>query len=100
MSEDIIKVGDNGVVLNLPVLSKGVPVPIVGASIVVNFKTGKREFSKTADIINAIQGICQVTLTKEDLSTPGIYWFQAVITMQNSNEFTSDELHFPVKARI
>lgn len=100
MSNETIKVGDNGVIFNLPIKSKGIKVPIIGAEITVNFITGKREFSKEASVIDGANGICQVTLAREDLATPGNYFFEAIVKMQNGNEFTSDKLKFEVESRL
>lgn len=100
MNNEKIKVGDNGVVFNMPILSKGVKVPIVGASIKIDFIVGKREFTKDAIVTNGLEGICQTTLTREDLSTPGYYTFQATVTMQNGNEFSSDPITFEVESKI
>lgn len=101
MAEDTIKVGDDQVIFNLPVLSKGVIVPIMGATVTLHFITGNREFYKNAIITDGPSGICQTTLTSVDLSTAGKYWFQATIVMDNNKgTFTSDPIWFNVEDKI
>jgi hypothetical protein len=94
-----IKAGDNGTILELPVLDGGVKVPLNNASVDVVFITGERRFTKAAAITDATNGICEVTLTREDVATPGRYELQGIVRLPGDKEFASDIQKFIVGAR-
>jgi hypothetical protein len=95
-----IYVGDNGTVFQFTVKDNGAIVDLRGSAVEVTFKTGTRRFVKDANLIDAENGICEITLTSEDLSTPGDYNFQATVKMQNGNSFSSDKQYFSVGTKI
>jgi hypothetical protein len=95
-----IKAGDSGTVLEFPIKDGGVAVPLSGATVTVVFKQGSRRFEKDATITDAIGGLCEITMTAEDLAAAGGYVIQGIVKMQNGNEFASDVEKFSVGARI
>lgn len=94
-----IKAGDNGTVLELPVLDGGVSVPLNSATVEVVFITGDRRFTKMATITDATNGICEVMLTREDVATAGRYELYGIVRMSGDKEFASDVQRFIVGAR-
>jgi hypothetical protein len=86
-----IYVGDNGTVFQFTVKDNGALVDIRGATVEIALKTGTRRIEKDANLTDAENGICEIILTSDDLSTPGDYYFQATVKLQNGNTFSSDK---------
>jgi hypothetical protein len=95
-----IKVGDNGTVLELSIKDGGAIVPLNGATVQVVVKAGDRRLVKDAIITDAVNGVCEVTLTATDLATTGMYSLQGVLKRSNGNEFASDIETFTVTGRL
>jgi hypothetical protein len=95
-----IYLGDNGTVFQFTVKDNGAIVDIRNATVEVILKTGTRRIAKNASLTDAENGLCEITLTSEDLSTPGDYYLQATVKMQNGNSFSSDKHYFPVGIKI
>jgi hypothetical protein len=95
-----IYVGDNGTVFQFTVKDNGSNVDLRGATVEIALKTGTRRIEKDAILTDAENGICEIVLTSDDLSTPGDYYLQSTVKMQNGNYFSSDKQYFPVGTKI
>lgn len=95
-----IKVGDNGVALELQVLENGSKVSIAKATISVVIKIGDRRFTKQAQVKDVLNGLCEVILTKDDINIEGWYHVQGIVRYENGNEFTGDVETFLVSNRL
>ncbi|MDR7001540.1 BppU family phage baseplate upper protein [Neobacillus niacini] len=96
-----IKVGDNGTVYEFLVRDAGAIVPLNGATVTIVIKpSGRDKFEKVANVTDATNGVCQITLTREDLATSGGYALQGIVKKDNGDEFASDVEKFSVGGRI
>ncbi|MBT2682672.1 BppU family phage baseplate upper protein [Bacillus sp. ISL-37] len=95
-----IKIGDNGTVLQFPIVDGGVEVSLAGASVDIVIKAGDRRLVKPANISDPSAGICEVTLGADDLASAGLYVVQGVVKLPNGKEFASDVVRFSVSGRI
>jgi hypothetical protein len=101
MSE--IKAGDNGTEYEFLVRDGREAVPLFGATVQIKIKIGNRDpITKVANITDAAGGVCSITLTREDLWTPGTYSLQGIVKFPNDGDkdFASDIVKLIVGARI
>ncbi|MED1205856.1 hypothetical protein [Heyndrickxia acidicola] len=98
MSE--IKAGSNGVILEHPITCDGEIVLLTGSTVTVVFKTSKRRFEKQAQITDDVNGICQVTLTSDDLSEEGVYELQGTVYEASGSLFISDIVYIKIGEKI
>jgi hypothetical protein len=97
---DEIVQGNNGNVLRLTVLRKKVPVSLEGATVKVAIKQGETLITKDAVIVDAIDGDCEITLTRSDVTVAGLYFLQPTVTYADGNEFTGDVTRFKVSGKL
>jgi hypothetical protein len=97
-----IKAGDNGTVYEFLVRDAGEIVPLTGATVEIVIKNGARRFTKDAVITDAANGVCNITLTREDLSGIGGYVLQGIVKYPNDGDkdFASDPVKFSAGGRI
>jgi hypothetical protein len=98
-----IKAGDNGTVYEFLVRDAGEIVPLTGATVEIVIKTSGRDpIEKVATITDAANGVCMITLTREDVATTGGYVLQGVVKYPNDGDkdFASDLVKFTVGGRI
>jgi hypothetical protein len=100
ISLDSIVQGNNGSILRFTVLRNKAVVSIEDATVSIAIKQGATLFEKQAAITDAINGICEVTLNKADLTTPGLYFFQPTVTYADGDEFSGDVQRFKVTGRL
>jgi hypothetical protein len=97
-----IKAGDNGTLYEFLVRDAGEIVPLTGASVEIVIKNGTRRLAKEAVITDAANGVCNITLTREDLSDVGSYTLQGIVRYPNDGdkEFASDIVRFLAGGRL
>jgi hypothetical protein len=98
-----IKAGDNGTDYEFLVQDGGEVVPLNGATVTIKIKpSGRDPIEKAATITDAVNGICNITLTREDLATPGGYILQGIVKFPDDGDkdFASDIVKFSVGGRI
>jgi hypothetical protein len=97
-----IKAGDNGTDYEFLVQDGGEVVPLNGATVDIVIQTGARRFIKVAQITDAVAGVCKITLTREDMATPGGYILQGIVKFPDDGDkdFASDIVKFSVGGRI
>lgn len=97
-----IKAGDNGTLYEFLVRDAGEIVPLTGAEVEIVLKNGTRRLTKGALITDAANGVCNITLTRDDLSGTGGYVLQGIVKYPNDGdkEFASDTIKFSVGGRI
>lgn len=97
-----IKAGDNGTVYEFLIRDNGAIVPLNGATVSIVIKNGDRRLVKNATITDATNGICSITLTREDLANTGLYIVQGIVKFPNDGDkdFASDIEKFTVGGRI
>jgi chitodextrinase len=92
--------GDNGTVLNLTITNDESVIDLTGSIVEVVIKYKRTGIKKTATIIDAQNGKCQVTLNAEDVNYEGVYSLQATVKYSNGNTFTSNVQRFIVNKKI
>lgn len=92
--------GNNGNILPITIRNKGAVVNITGATVRVAIKQGAYISTKQAVITDAANGKCEITLTREDLSTAGLYYYQPTITYADDREFSGDVEKFRVSGKL
>lgn len=97
-----IYVGDSGILFTVNLIDDKGAVPLTSAtSIVAKFiKADGAPFSKVLSATDAINGVCNTTLVKEDLTAAGTHSFQVTVTFVGGSEFSSRPQEFYVRARI
>lgn len=98
-----IKAGDNGTEYEFLVRDGGEIVPLNGATVEIVIKTSGRDpIEKSATVTDAVNGICTITLTREDVATAGGYVLQGIVKYPDDGdkEFASDVVKFSVGGRI
>jgi hypothetical protein len=96
LNKDSVVQGDNGSVLRFTINNKN----LTGATVQVNIRRGSEMFTKNATIVDAIKGICEVVLNKDDLTIAGVHFLQPTVTYTDATEFTSDLYRFAVKGNL
>ncbi|MDQ0270708.1 hypothetical protein J2S17_002593 [Cytobacillus purgationiresistens] len=84
----------------MTVVDNGQSVSLVDAMVDVVIKAGTRRIIKRANITDLTRGICEVTLSADDLSSDGLFVVQGIVKYSNGNEFASDTRRFIVGKRI
>jgi hypothetical protein len=64
------------------------------SSVTITLKCGTHRFVKTGNVVS--NGLVNVLLTSDDLSTAGTYYAQATVIYQDGSKFISEETTFPV----
>jgi hypothetical protein len=98
-----IKAGDNGTDYEFLVRDGGEVVTLVGATVDIVIETSGRDpIKKAATITDPADGVCKITLTREDVATAGGYALQGIVKYPDNGdkEFASDVVKFSVGARI
>jgi hypothetical protein len=97
-----IKAGDHGTVYELLIRDNGESVPLFGAEVSIVLKNGDRRIVKDAQIKDAANGACEITLTRDDLANTGRYLMQGIVKYPNDGDkdFASDTEEFRVGDRI
>jgi hypothetical protein len=98
-----IKAGDNGTEYEFLLRDGGEIVPLNGATVTIKIKpSGRDPIEKAATITDATNGICTITLTREDVATTGGYVLQGIVKYPDNGDkdFASDVVKFSVGGRI
>jgi hypothetical protein len=98
-----IKAGDNGTDYEFLVRDSGEVVPLNGATVTIVIKpSGRDPIEKSATITDPVNGVCKITLTREDVATTGGYSLQGIIKYPDDGDkdFASDVVKFSVGGRI
>jgi hypothetical protein len=99
MTTEIIQ-GDSGNIFQLVIQDGTQIIDLTNATVqvVLTFKgTGK---IKQAEIVDPVNGLCQITLTSEDTLFEGIHSFQATVTFSDGRKFTSNIQRFNISKKI
>lgn len=88
--------GDKGVVLSITVYDRGQKVSLGGATVTVKIKNGA---TKTASIVDSINGKVEVTLDATDTANVGTHEFQPIVRFSAEKEHGCTKGMFEVEAR-
>ena len=92
--------GDDGILLRFRIKSNDGVVNITGATIIAIIKKSDIIVEKPADIIDAENGICTVTLSKQDIDSIGTYSLQGYVKFSESRGFYSKIIKFKVEDTV
>lgn len=92
--------GDNGTVLEITIKDGNQTISLIDASVEVLIKYKDIGIIKQAEIIDAQNGICQITLLSDDVIYEGSYTFQATCTFIDGGIFTSSLQRFTVSKKM
>jgi hypothetical protein len=95
----LIVQGDNGITLPFKVVKDKI-LDLTGATVKVDIKRGEDILSKTAEILDAIQGICQITLLSSDLIIAGTYKYQWTVTYEDGRTLSGKPTDISVTEKL
>lgn len=91
--------GDNGTLLTFTVKDeRNKTVNLTGATVTMKIKKASDIplEEKVANIVNASEGICSVTLFENDLDIVSRYTFQLTVLLPNSNKYSTNPVGLQV----
>lgn len=80
--------GDNGTQVKIYIWENNEPADLTGATIKIKIKKDSKTVEKTAEITGL--GVCEMTLSSDDIPISGDYLCQATLSYEGGKSFGSD----------
>lgn len=98
---DVIYQGDSGVVIEMIIKDEGRILDLTGTNVEVLIRLKDMGNIKAANITDAVNGKCEITLYSDDIIFDGIYSMQATVYYPSSQgKFTSNIQRFTVEKKM
>lgn len=92
--------GDQGTTLNITIQDNSGVVNLTGAIVDVTIKYKGIETEKRANVVDGVNGKCEIILTSDNTKDIGSHSFQCLVTFQDGKKFSSDIQRYTVYGNL